>query len=234
MKGMEIESVSDIAKKFYEKVRNLKKYKLTSEKSELPSNLPNWGIGIMYEKDENAFGFEKITYISYNKNIGNFGKRLEEHFVMRNKSNRRSSLRNHVARALIAKNSDDTRLFDLWNGNREIRKEKTSILKAGNPKYVKDKLEEYENFVDEYLQEKFSFSIISVQKRIDQQRLRSRIIATLVQAKEIPISKNWLGNFSIDGESSLISNNGIWNIECSKGEILCEDDFILLDECLKY
>ncbi|MBR0098936.1 MAG: hypothetical protein IJP90_04400 [Treponema sp.] len=230
---MENELMFDTAKKFYEKVKDLKRYKLTSEKSELPSNLPDWGIGIMYEKGENAFGDEKITYITYNKNLGNLGKRLEEHFLMRNKSNRRSSLRNHIARALIAKNSDDSNLFDLWNGNRETRKEKTSILKANNQKYVKDKLEEYEDLVDEYLQGKFSFSIIPVSDKKDQRRLRSRIISTLAQAKSIPISEKWLGKFAVDGEASQISDNGIWNIEYSKDEIFDDEDFNLLDECLK-
>lgn len=231
---MENELAFDAAKKFYEKIENLKIYKLTSEWPDVPSNLPGWGIGIMYEKGENAFGGEKITYITYNKSFGNLGNRLKNHFLMRNRTQRkRSSWRNHVARAFIAKNDDDSKLFDLWNGNRETRQEKTSILKAIKPTYVKDKLEEYEDLTDEYLQGKFSFSIIPVSDKKDQRRLRSRIISTLAQAKSIPISENWLGKFAVDGESSRISVKGIWNIECSKGKILDDEDFDLLDECLK-
>ena len=133
----------------------------------------------------------------------------------------------------MQKNSDDSKLFDLRNGNRETRQEKTSILKAIKPTYVKDKLEEYEDLTDEYLQGKFSFSIIPVSDKNDQRRLRSRIILTLAQAKSIPISENWLGKFAVDGKASRISVNGIWNIKCSKGKILDDGDFDLLDVCLK-
>lgn len=230
---MKKEVADKIANKFYDKVKSLKRYTLTVNNPILPPNLPNWGIGVMYENGENAFDDEKITYITYNKTIGNFGKRLEEHFLMRNKSHRRSSWRNHVARAFINKNNDDSDLFDLWNGNSNFRRNYTRNLKNQNEKYVKEKLEEYENLVDKYLQGNFSFSIISCPTQEIQRRLRSRIIATLAQTEKISVSEDWLGKHSIDGELRQIAKNGIWNIECAKGKILTDDDFDLLDEYLE-
>ena len=231
---MKNEFVDKIAKEFYDKVKSLKRYTLTVNNPILPPNLPNWGIGIMYENGENTFGGEKITYITYNKSVGNLGERLENHFLMRNKTQRkRSSWRNHVARAFINKNNDDSDLFDLWNGNSNFRRNYTRNLKNQNEKYVKEKLEEYENLVDKYLQGNFSFSIIPCPSKEIQRCLRSRIIATLAQAEKISVSEDWLGKYSIDGELSQIAKNGIWNIECAKGKILNSDDFNLLDECLK-
>ncbi|MBQ9282785.1 MAG: hypothetical protein IJ207_11425 [Treponema sp.] len=230
---MEADFMYAVAKKFYDMVKNLKKYELANLNHKLPDNLPNWGIGFMYEKNEAGISCEKITYITYNKNFGNFGKRLENHFFMRNKNGRRSSWRNHIARAFISKNGDDSDLFNLWHGNSNIRKAWTRGLKEGNKKYVMDKLLEYENLVDTYLKKNFSFSILSCPSKEIQRLLRSRIIATLAQTKSIPISGNWLGNFAIDGELSKISTNGIWNIECAKGRILTDADFVLLGELIE-
>lgn len=215
---------------FYEIANRLKRYRLTHKYSDLPENLPKWGICLLFENGETAYGGDKITYVSFNRNDNNVEKRMSDHFVMGNVRGRRSSFRNHIACALIAKNkkqfgSDYQNLFDLWSGNAE----KNRKVKEEKPNFIKIE-QEYEKLVDEYLEGKFEFAVIPVDESPERTELLQRIITTLAQCKEIPISGDWLGNYSEGRMRKKIKEYGIWNIKNTNGDILTPTD---LNEILK-
>ena len=221
-KNLPQEIIDEYAQRLHEvcNVKERVKLPLTNSRA-----FPQNGICITFEKSQkiqfNNSEFDRIVHIGYNKNNGNFPKRIKQFFVT---SKSDATLKRHIGCALIEKANESEEFLNLWWN----RFKKINSLSFEKQKEFKAKRKIYENFVYEHIQENMSFVIIP----FDDHRLRmkNKILYTLSQFYHGKDFSSWLGNYS---PNENIKNYGLWAEDYLKSkQFLTEDDFVLLENLL--
>ena len=174
---------------------SMKRYKFPFNPAELPEN----GIYILFEKGEQAHGFERIVRIGTHTGKNQLKSRLFQHFLNENKD--RSIFRKNVGRALLNKAKDS--FLEQWEIDLTTRESKDKFKNKINF----EKQKEIEKQVSEYIQENFSFVVFSIENKEKRLEIESKIISTISLCKECKPSENWLGNFS---PKEKIKKGGLW------------------------
>lgn len=190
--------MSQDCQNLHDYARSLPRYKFPFDKNEIAQN----GIYILFEKNEQGHGGERIVRIGTHTGQNNLAQRLTEHFLKENKD--RSILRKNIGRALL--NQKDHKYLEIWNLDltyKEVREATQGLVD-------KDFQKQLEQQISEYIQKNFSFSIIEVldkNKRLD---LEKELIGVVSSCGECQSSQDWLGNASpID----KIRFSGLWQTQ---------------------
>ena len=187
--------MSKVCKRLHELVNKMPRYYFPIEKDKIYKN----GIYILFEKNEQAYGLDRIVRIGTHRGDNNLYNRLKEHFINENKD--RSIFRKNIGRALLNKNNDE--YLDVWEidfqerKNRELFKDKLNIQKQ----------QDLEKQVSLYIQNNLSFVIIEVNEKEDRLFYESKLISTVSLCDECCGSDSWLGNYS---PKEKIVKSGLW------------------------
>jgi len=165
-----------------------------------PQEIPLNGIYILFEKGEQAHSTHRIVGIGTHTGNDNLSKRLIEHFLTENKN--RSILRQHLGRVFLTKENDS--YFPVWNDNTTSPKSKYFR------RVDKQKENEVEKRVSNYIQENLSFAVFAVEDEIARSILVKKMISTVASCEYCKPSPNWLGNNS---PNKTIRNYGLWQIQ---------------------
>lgn len=193
------------------------------------------GIILIYEQGQMwGHGGEKprIAYVGTHRN-GNLANRLSEHFLLDGKKmdftedgvapKDRSILRKTIGRALLNKARDP--YLATWNLDFTTR---TNRDRYRNSRDVeKEKQIEFE--VTEYIRSNFSYCVIPIIEEINRIGVGSitrRIIASVAQCGSCCTTRDWLGTYAPD---ERIRQFGLWQVQHTRGELLTNDDFELLE-----
>jgi hypothetical protein len=166
----------------------------------------------MFEKEEAGHGGDRIVRIGTHTGANKLESRLNEHFVNENKD--RSIFRKNIGRCFL--NQDQDPYARIW----EI--DFTSHA-AATSNHLRNRQYELsiEKRITEYMQTKFSFSVIPVQERETRLVLESGLIATVAQCGVCTSSPKWLGRFS---SKPKIVESGLWQVQHLNGMPLCEKE----------
>lgn len=190
--------MSKECQKLHEYARSLPRYKFPFDKNEIAQN----GIYILFEKNEQGHGGERIVRIGTHTGQNNLSQRLTEHFIKENKD--RSIFRKNIGRALLNQKGDD--YLEVWNldlTSKEMRESSKHLVD-------KDFQQQLEQQISEYIQENFSFSIIEIQDKKKRLELEKELIGLVSSCGECQSSQDWLGNASpID----KIRFSGLWQTQ---------------------
>ncbi len=200
--------MSNKCKKLHELFNNIKTYRFPFDDSSIPKN----GIYILFEKGESGklgHNTNRIVRVGTHTGINQLRSRLKQHFINENKD--RSIFRKNIGRALLNKSNDPfIKQWDLDLTTRDAREKYKDKIDF-------NKQQQIEKEVSRYIQNNFTFIVISIDDKETRLRLESRIISTVSLCKECGSSKNWLGNFS---PKKKIRESGLWLVnELYKKEI---------------
>jgi len=193
-------------------LNSMKRFSFPFDEDEIPLN----GIYILFEKNENAHGKDRIVRVGTHTGENQLRARLRQHFIDENKD--RSIFRNHIGRAFLNKDEDYT-FLDLWKLNLTSKKAKEEHLHKIDFK----KKKETEKRVTEYMQKNFSFIFFEVKEESKRKEFERKIIGTVSLCNDCKSSNNWLGKFSPEKK---IRESGLWNINELYKEPLSEKDYL--------
>lgn len=157
------------------------------------------GIYILFEKNENAHGQDRVVRIGTHRGDNNLYNRLKEHFINENKD--RSIFRKNIGRSILNKDNDE--YINIWEIDFQERKNKEKYFNV----FDKIKQNKIEKEVSKYIQENLSFTIIEISNKEDRLLYESKLISTISLCNDCSASKDWLGNHS---PKEKIVKSGLW------------------------
>lgn len=179
----------------HELARNLKRHTF----SFLPVKPLKNGIYILFERDEEGHGGDRIVRVGTHTGDNQLHSRLKQHFLHENKD--RSIFRKNIGRALLNKDNDSfLQFWDLDLTTRKARNQYSQIIDFDYQQLI-------ENKVSQYIQAKFSFSIFEVNDKHQRLKTESKIISTVSLCNGCRPSNVWLGNYS---PKRKIVESGLW------------------------
>ena len=197
--------------------------------------LPRNGIILMYEQGQfwgHGGDEPRIVHIGTHRD-GNLASRLAEHFSFDSEKmdvgehgvspKDRSILRKTIGRALLYKDRDP--YLALWNIDFTTRANRDRYSSSRDL----EKEKKIEVAVTAHLRSHFSCRIIPVVEeddRMGKDSVTRRIIASVAQCDCCCPTPDWLGNHATD---ERICRFGLWQVQHTRGDVLCADDFQLLD-----
>lgn len=187
--------MSDECQKIHELVGNLKRHKFPFDNSEIPQN----GIYLLFEKNENGHEQERIVRVGTHTGENQLCSRLKQHFLNENKD--RSIFRKNIGRALLNKNNDS--FLPFWQLDLTSRRAREKYSSKIDFEYQK----QIEIQVSKYIRNNFSFCVFEVQRKKERLEIEAKIISTVSWCNECSQSPNWLGNFS---PKKKIVQSGLW------------------------
>lgn len=183
----------------------MKRFSFPFPEKEIPEN----GIYVLFEKDEKAHDVDRIVRVGTHTGKNQLRSRLKQHFLDENKD--RSIFRKNIGRAMLNKNKD----FFLreWEIDLTTKKAKENFSKIIDV----EKQKQIEKEVTEYIQNNFSFVVLTIQNKEKRLELESKIISTISLCKDCKPSKNWEGLFS---PKEKIRKFGLWQINELNKELI--------------
>ena len=167
-----------------------------------PGDIPDNGLYFLFERGETAHGRERIVRIGTHTGQNNLAKRLKEHLYTTNKD--RSIFRKHIGRCLLAQRNAP--FIEYWEIDLTTRKEREKWELIID----KQRLAETEKMVSEYINDYFSFTVLSVKDKNQRLRYESGLLSAIAQCPECKASTQWLGSYH---PNTVIRNSGLWNIQ---------------------
>ncbi len=169
------------------------------------------GIAIVYERGETYRGYARVVHVGAHTAPGRLKQRLMDHF---DRENRNASIfRKNIGKALLNRAKDP--YLDIWS------LDTSRVPDREDPRYAA----RVERDVSAYMRVNLSFSVIPVASGELRQRLKSAIIATLLQAKDFAPSDGWLGHYSPEPK---IRKSGLWQTRNLDASPLTADESLRL------
>lgn len=179
--------------------------------------VPENGIYLLYECDENGHQGDRIVRIGSHTGDHKLRSRLREHFLVENKD--RSIFRKNIGRALLCQVNDA--FLEQWQldlTSRAAKQQYANIVDFERQRLV-------EKAVTSYIQSSFSFVVIPVEDKADRLNLEAKLISTVAQCTACGPSRQWLGQFS---PHQKIRESGLWQVRSLTGEPLSRFELSLL------
>jgi hypothetical protein len=175
------------------------------------------GIYIIFEKDEQYRGMERIVRVGTHTSSDRLKTRLLNHFV--NENHDGSIFRKNIGKAILNAHCDP------YLANWTI-----DASKPENRVYLDvDKNADTERRVSKFLRENFTFTVFQVTDKVERLRMEEAIIAALNAEPEFMPSPKWPGRYSPEQE---IRDSGMWLKRGLNGKPLTEEEFSrLLELC---
>lgn len=209
--------MSEECKQLHQWFNNLERINFPFDEKKIPRN----GIYILFEKGETAHDMDRIVRIGTHKGKNRLRLRLKQHFIKENKD--LSVFRKNIGRALL--NRDKDPFLEQWEIDLTSRKAKEKYSALIDLEKQKEKQNEIEKRVSQYIQANFSFVAIEVETQEKRLELESKIISTVSLCDECGPSANWLGLFS---PREKISKSGLWVVNELYKEPLSDEDMQLI------
>lgn len=159
------------------------------------------GIYILFEHDEKSHGVDRIVRIGTHTGENQLRSRLQQHFLRENKD--RSIFRKNIGRAILHRVKDP--FLEQWNWELTKREAKESLGKMVD----RNKQENIEKQVTEYIQQKFSFAVFHVPEKEKRLSIESKIISTVSLCDVCTASSGWLG---LHSPKRKIRESGLWQV----------------------
>jgi len=179
--------------------------------------IPENGIYIMFQENEQAHGDERIVRVGSHTGQNQLQSRIEGHYIKENKN--RSILRKNIGRCFLKMRND--KYLAIWeqkgSSNKQINYEK-----------------ELEKEISEYIRSNFHICIIKTDyKKETRMELESKIIATISLCNSCKPSERWLGLFS---PIVKIKDSGLWQVQWlyKKNLILTDIDLEFIEQNLLF
>ena len=188
---------------------SIKRYNFPFNLDEIPLN----GIYVLFEKGEFAHSDDRIVRIGTHTGKNQLRSRLNQHFV--NEKKDRSIFRKNIGRAILYRNNDP--FIHQW----EIDLTPKSARQKYEASIDFHRQKEVEKEVTNYIQNKFSFIVFSIEDRKNRLELESKIISTISWCDECQHSNHWLG---IHSPKLKIRKSGLWQVNGLYKEPLSEED----------
>jgi len=188
---------------------SMKRFSFPFPESEIPEN----GIYILFEKGEKAHNADRIVRVGTHTGNNQLPSRLKQHFINENKD--RSIFRKNIGRALLNKEKDS--YFKKWEIDLTTHKAKdefSNLIDFEKQKNIEKK-------ITKYIQDNFSFIVLSIEDKEKRLELESKIISTVSLCKDCKPSKNWFGLFS---PKEKIRKSGLWQVNELNKQSLTEED----------
>lgn len=200
--------------KLHQSFTKLNRFKFPFNENEIPLN----GIYILFEKGEKAHETDRIVRIGTHTGVNQLRSRLKQHFINENKD--RSIFRKNIGRAILSKSNDPyLKLWELDLTTRKSKEEFSNLIDLEKQKQI-------EKQVTKYIQDNFSFSVISIEDKNKRLEIESKIISTISLCEQCKPSDSWLGLFS---SKQKIRESGLWLVNELNKSPLSESDFKELD-----
>ncbi|SFI86960.1 hypothetical protein SAMN04487775_107134 [Treponema bryantii] len=174
---------------------SLPRYTYTFDKKDIPEN----GVYVFFEKGEKYQGMDRIVRVGTHTGESQLKSRLQQHLINENKD--RSIFRRNIGRAILNKNNDD--FLKKWNLDLTTRENKEKYSSQIDFSYQKS----IEKLVSKYMQENFSFSVVSINDKAERLAYESYLIHTISADASCRQSDSWLGNSS---PVTKIRDSGLW------------------------
>lgn len=207
--------MSQECEKLHKLFNGMKRFRFPFNIRELPEN----GIYVLFEKDEQAHGAERIVRIGTHTGENQLKSRLNQHFINENKD--RSIFRKNIGRAILNKTKDP--YLKIWELDLTTKKSREKFQNLIN----QEKQKQVEKQVTDYIQNNFSFVVFPVSNKEKRLEIESKIISTISLCKECKPGENWLGLLS---PKSKIRESGLWLVNELNKEPLSEKDFKELND----
>ncbi|AKB48567.1 hypothetical protein MSKOL_2790 [Methanosarcina sp. Kolksee] len=140
-----------------------------------------------------------------------------------------SVFRKNIGRALL--NRDKDPFLEQWEIDLTSRKAKEKYSALIDLEKQKEKQNEIEKRVSQYIQANFSFVAIEVETQEKRLELESKIISTISLCDECGPSSKWLGLFS---PKEKISESGFWVVNELYKEPLSDEDMQLIKNLVSH
>ena len=204
------------------KIFNAMKFK-KFEKSVISSINFQFGIYIVFEKNEIAHDGNRIVYVGTTTGQkSTVSGRIYEHY----ENEGRSVFRNEIALCLLKKANDPYNLSELFFVNSIYRKK---WKKYANNEQIKQYFE-INNEISEHIRTYCHFIVFPVEKEY-REYWEKRIISTISSCNECKKSEQWLGNYS---PKDIIKKYGLWNIKnVNQNNIFTDSEFYDFENMLK-
>jgi hypothetical protein len=189
--------VSTTCAALHELVRTGTRHRFPFDARQLPRN----GLYVLFEAGEHGHGGDRIVRIGTHRGDGELPSRMQQHFIKGNKD--RSIFRKHIGRALLQQASDP--YVTEWDRDRTSRAARR--LYGDEP--TQSARQRVERAVTEYLQERFSFVVLSVDDERDRGALEAKMISTVSWCTQCQSSPTWLG---LQSPKTRIRESGLWLI----------------------
>ncbi len=160
--------------------------------------LPLDGVYLLFEKDETGHGGNRVVRVGTHTGEGQLISRIKQHFLHENKD--RSIFRKNIGRSLLSQRHDP--FLSSWEVDLT-----TKVAREKHPDIDVPRQLAIEKEVTQYIQEHFSFVVISIVDKAERLRLESKLISTVSLCDECRPSENWLGHFS---PKEKIRTSGLW------------------------
>jgi hypothetical protein len=209
--------MSEICHQLHHACHLLPRHRFPFEESLIPPN----GIYVLFERGEQAHGAERIVRVGTHTGKGQLPSRLRQHFINENKD--RSIFRKNIGRAILNKSADP--FLEQWNWDLTTRKEKERLL----PLLDKERQQQVEKAVTEYIQNNFTFVVFSVNDKQERLFWEEKIIATVSWCQSCRPSPNWLGQYS---PKQKIRESGLWLVNGLYKQPLTDDEFEILKKII--
>ena len=201
--------MSYICQRLHQLSHSKKLYTFPFNTKEIPSN----GVYILFEKDEEGYGGQRIVRVGTHTGNNQLPSRLKQHFLNENKD--RSIFRKNIGRCLLSAKNDP--YLEIWELDLTSRKMKDQYQHLVNKAYQ----EQIEREVTSYIQDNFSFCLIEVNDKENRLQLESKIISTVSLCKECGPSTSWLG---LHSPKDKIIESGLWLVNQLYKEPLSKED----------
>ena len=196
--------------RLHELIWSLGNYPFPARKELLPEN----GVYFLFEKGELGHGGRRIVRIGSHTGSGNLGSRLAEHTT---KNKDRSIFRKNIGRALLRKANDP--FLKQWEWDLTSREKRTKY----GPLLDVARQAVAETEVSNYIQDSFTFAVLTLDESRTALDLEKRAIATVAQCTVCQPSTSWLGNFS---PKDSIRQSGLWQIQHLKGVLFSAEELV--------
>ncbi len=170
--------------------------------------VPPNGVYALFENGEYGHGGERIVRIGTHRGPNNLAPRIREHLYTPNKD--RSIFRKLVGRCLLAIDQ----FLDQWEI--DLTTKKARAMNAH--KIDKGRLQQVENDVTRYMNEKFSFAVLRFDERSERLRVEESLLSTIYHCPDCGPSNTWLGK--THQKSAIISKGKLWNVQGLNGSVL--------------
>jgi len=197
---------------------SMERLRFPFNEKEIPEN----GIYILFEKNEQAHGAERIVRIGTHTGENQLPSRLMQHFLNENKD--RSIFRKNIGRAILNKANDH--FLKQWELDLTTKEAKNKFSDSIDL----DKQKQIEKEVTDYIQKNFSFVVFPIENKEKRLKIEARIISTVSLCKDCGPSENWFG---LHSPKEKIRESGLWLVNELYKQPLSEDDLKELKKILK-
>ena len=215
------EKIAEYAERLHRIFNSLHRYRKPFEDFD---TIPKNGICITFETGQkfSTTNYDRIVHIGFHYTENNNRNRIGQFFLTKGRD---ATLKRHIGLCFIAESNESEEFAELW-------KKPPSNKIGKDDEYFKTE-QKYNEIVHHYIYENMSFAALSYlnSNRSERKLLKDKILYTLAMYNKTQNLELWLGKKSTN---QIISDYGLWAEDyLSTKRFLTDDDFNLLDECLK-